>query len=525
MTVSTTQIAAQYTGIAAGVPIAVNMPVYDTTEYEVLYGATALLAVLGMDYSITPALDFNSFTLTPTASLITKIGVGTNVIVVRQKLSQLTSATSAAVRDTIFTAFEFNRVWRGIQEIADGLRRSIGFSDGVIVDAPKMAAPIAASQMLATDATGTKIVSGGNVTDFLAATAAAATAVAQAAIATAQAAAAAVQAGIATAQAVIATTMAGNASTSATNAANSANAAIVAKMVWRGNWTTGVAYALNDVVRSAPGLGSYICIAANTASASFAADLAASKWQLQAADGANGAGTGDMLKATYDPTNKNSNAFAMDNMVEGATTKIMTGAERTKLAGIDTGAQVTSAANVAAAISAGGIKTTPVDADVWAILDSAASFALKYVSGSAIKLYVLASAALTGTPTAPTAASGTSTTQIATTAFVEGMDSPNVITYSAGVAVNHALSLTQSCVLGGSGVIANPTNPRVGKTLDLILTQDATGARVPTWGANYDFGDYGTPVLSSGANQADLLSFKCISTTKYAFLGIRKRVD
>jgi len=41
-----------------------------------------------------------------------------------------------------------------------------------------------------------------------------------------------------------------------------------------------------------------------------------------------GTGTGDMLKATYDPTSKNADAFAMANMAEGATTKILTDAER-----------------------------------------------------------------------------------------------------------------------------------------------------------------------------------------------------
>lgn len=47
-----------------------------------------------------------------------------------------------------------------------------------------------------------------------------------------------------------------------------------------------------------------------------------------------GAGAGDMLKATYDPTNKNADAFNMENMSEGSTKKIMTQAERTKLGGI-----------------------------------------------------------------------------------------------------------------------------------------------------------------------------------------------
>ena len=51
---------------------------------------------------------------------------------------------------------------------------------------------------------------------------------------------------------------------------------------------------------------------------------------------------GDMLRSTYDPTNVNADAFDMENMIEGATKKILTSAERTKLnnlSGTNTGDQ------------------------------------------------------------------------------------------------------------------------------------------------------------------------------------------
>jgi len=62
-----------------------------------------------------------------------------------------------------------------------------------------------------------------------------------------------------------------------------------------------------------------------------------------------GGGSGDMTKAVYDPTLVEGDAFAMDNMVEGVNTKILTSTERTKLAGIEVGADVTDTANVTAA--------------------------------------------------------------------------------------------------------------------------------------------------------------------------------
>ncbi len=49
---------------------------------------------------------------------------------------------------------------------------------------------------------------------------------------------------------------------------------------------------------------------------------------------------GDMLKSMYDPTLVEGDAFSMGNMVETALSKVFTGAERTKLAGIETGAEV-----------------------------------------------------------------------------------------------------------------------------------------------------------------------------------------
>lgn len=49
-------------------------------------------------------------------------------------------------------------------------------------------------------------------------------------------------------------------------------------------------------------------------------------------------GGGDMFRATYDPTNKAADAFSMGNMAETTTAKVMTDAERTKLAGVAAGA-------------------------------------------------------------------------------------------------------------------------------------------------------------------------------------------
>lgn len=79
-----------------------------------------------------------------------------------------------------------------------------------------------------------------------------------------------------------------------------------------------------------------------------------------------------------------------------------------------------------AVINAATAKTTPVDADLFGIVDSAASNVLKKLTWANITTALtslfapIASPEFTGTPTAPTATAGTNNTQVATTAYVDG---------------------------------------------------------------------------------------------------------
>jgi len=96
---------------------------------------------------------------------------------------------------------------------------------------------------------------------------------------------------------------------------------------WQGAWSAGT-YQIDDVVEHNG--SSWIAIAITTQEPSNVA----SEWDLFAARGEDGEGSGDMMAATYDPSNKQVDAFDMDHMDEGADTKIMTAAERTKLGNI-----------------------------------------------------------------------------------------------------------------------------------------------------------------------------------------------
>jgi len=99
------------------------------------------------------------------------------------------------------------------------------------------------------------------------------------------------------------------------------------------------------------------------------------------------------------------------------------------------------------------------------------------------------------------------------------------LTDAATIAVDHAAGVNRSVTLGGNRAFGAPSNGKAGWPLNLWITQDGTGTRVPTWDSVYDFGDFGTPVLSTGAAQGDLVTFLCLSSSKFAFLGLRKRVD
>jgi len=98
------------------------------------------------------------------------------------------------------------------------------------------------------------------------------------------------------------------------------------------------------------------------------------------------------------------------------------------------------------------------------------------------------------------------------------------LTDAATVAVNHEAGVNAKVTLTSNRVFGNPSNMREGWNWTVKIIQGTGGSKIPTWHANYDFGDFGTPVLSTGAAQADLLSFLC-DGTKFMFLGIRLRVD
>ena len=162
----------------------------------------------------------------------------------------------------------------------------------------------------------------------------------------------------------------------------------------------------------------------------------------------------------------------------------------------------------------------------------------------------------TGVPTAPTAAPGTNTTQLATCAFalanavadgsvtfvkiansalatvtdflaaIAGklLTADKVWAAAVPVALVDAAAVTPDFntgidfiwTLGGVGrTLNNPTNAKPGQKGILYLVQDATGSRtITTWGTNFKFAGGTKPALSAGTNAVDILSYAVKSATE-----------
>lgn len=114
--------------------------------------------------------------------------------------------------------------------------------------------------------------------------------------------------------------------TGATGATGATGPAGPEGLIWQGAYSGATAYVVDDAV--AHNGSSYICILATTGNA----PPNATYWNLLASKGDAGAGSGDMLAATYDPTTVAGDAFDMDNMAEGTANKILTATERTNIA-------------------------------------------------------------------------------------------------------------------------------------------------------------------------------------------------
>ncbi len=137
---------------------------------------------------------------------------------------------------------------------------------------------------------------------------------------------------------------------------------------------------------------------------------------------------------------------------------------------VDTSSQTWAKAGGASAVSS-------VFGRTGAVVATSGDYSVGQVTGAA----PLASPALTGTPTGPTASAGTNTTQLATTAFVETAVATGVVTTQAGTSYTFALTdafTTVESTNTAATVFTIPTNASVGFAVGttIVALQGNTGS-------------------------------------------------
>lgn len=92
------------------------------------------------------------------------------------------------------------------------------------------------------------------------------------------------------------------------------------------------------------------------------------------------------------------------------------------------------------------------------------------------------------------------------------------LTDGANIATDCSVSQDFSVTLEGSRTFDNPTSMEAGTTYTWLITQDATGSRLATWGNKFFWVGGTDGVLSTGASAVDLLQGYSDGTTLYCTL-------
>lgn len=98
---------------------------------------------------------------------------------------------------------------------------------------------------------------------------------------------------------------------------------------------------------------------------------------------------------------------------------------------------------------------------------------------------------------------GTSSAKANTPAALAGAAAFITLTDAATVAWDVSTGFNAMVTLGGNRTIGAPTSLQDGVTYVLVLVQDATGSRVPSWNSIWDFGAQGAPTLQTAAGKRD----------------------
>jgi len=87
------------------------------------------------------------------------------------------------------------------------------------------------------------------------------------------------------------------------------------------------------------------------------------------------------------------------------------------------------------------------------------------------------------------------------------------LTDAATIALNMSTFINGTVTLGGNRTLGNPTNPKVGQSGWIAITQDGTGSRTLAYASNWEFASGSAPVLSTAAGAKDVLFYTVLSAT------------
>lgn len=306
---------------------------------------------------------------------------------------------------------------------------------------------------------------------------------------------------------------------------------------WEGAYNGGTPYAENDVVRDQD--SSWIALQATTGNAPPTLPTTSNAfWELMAQKGADGLGTGDMEAATYDPQSIAGDAFDADNHTDGTTNKVFLATERTKLAGIETAADVTDAANVAAA---GAVMDGDFSTDGIMVRTGSGAYASRTLDAGA----GLTGSNLDGDAGDPSLAVGAGTgilsnandvavdkasdanvrsaasNKVVTTDLIESASATVTLTDAATVAVDWDAFITGVVQIAANRILGNPTNGQPGtfRTIE-IFGNDGT-SRTLTFGNQYL---NVLPVLTDiKSTQPYLLTIFCESASVFIVTATKAR--
>ncbi len=100
------------------------------------------------------------------------------------------------------------------------------------------------------------------------------------------------------------------------------------------------------------------------------------------------------------------------------------------------------------------------------------------------------------------------------------------LTDAATIAVDMATFLNATVTLGGNRTLGNPSNPKVGQSGFIKITQDGAGSRTLAYASNWEYaGGIGSiPALSTDIGAVDVITYLVLTSTSILITGIQKAI-